>query len=351
VKRALALMLVVCGCEKHEAPQASPTPPSVSVSAPAPASVPAPVASVPSAAPTGPTYLRLPVVSSNVREAFDGDPFTIASSKGPFDAKLAQKRKIKRVRVVGTDVKDLTVTFDGGAPLTSPSTEIDVDLDAQSVKVSVGSGTVAEVELYGELSLGIATAPEDLAERVKLLEGKPSAEAVLKTLGFAAIGRCAGSTPALSPCESIAPGVVESARSFRAQLDRDSEEEGIVQIATPGHTYVVFIDDEAHGRAVVGTRDLAYPRCDAGAPGAELKAQPVHAQGFSDVVITSKPCDGSEQAVVVVTLERGMAETLSSFRSKKELHFGSAFPKTIELLAGPKVEERHAFDPVAFRYR
>lgn len=329
MKRALVTALLVCGCEKHATPTEAASAPSASAP-----SVVASTSAMPSASaepiPSGPTYIRLPVVGSNAREAFDGDPFTVSPSKGPFEAKLAQKRKIKRVRVVGTDVKTISVSFDGGATVTRESGDVDVDLDAQSVKVTVGSGAVAEVEIHGELSLGIATAPEGLAERVKQLEGKPSAAELLKSLGL----------------PGAAAGTVESARSFRTQLDRDSDQEAIVQITTSAHTYVVFVDDDAHGRAVVGTRDV--PRCG-GPP--ELKAQPVHAKDFSDVVITWKSCDKSDPGGMIVTLERGMAETLWSFRSKQELHFGSTFPKTIEMLEGVKVQERHTFDPQAFRYR
>jgi hypothetical protein len=313
------------GCEKHAAPTETASVPS------APASIlsaaPSAAGSEPPPVPTAPTFLRLPVASTNARDAFDGDPFTVVSSKGPVEAKLAQKRRIRRIRVVGTDVKSFSVSFDGATTIRGAGESADVDLEAQSLQVTASAATITEVEIYGELTVGIATAPEDLAERVKQLEGKPSAVELLKSLGLS----------------STVSGNVESARSFRTQLDRDSDQEAIVQIASGAHTYVVFVDDDAHGRAVVGTRDVA--RC------AELKAQPVHAKDFSDVVITWKSCDKADPGGMVVTMERGMAETLWSFRSKQELHFGGATPKTVEMLSGVKVEERRTFDAQAFRYR
>ncbi|MGZ3475443.1 MAG: hypothetical protein ACXWUG_15120 [Polyangiales bacterium] len=326
---ALLVAPLVTSCEKKEPPPPAATPPSASVVASvAPSASMVPPAQT--AQPVGPTYLRLPVAVTSTRDAFDGDPFTIVGTKGPIEGKLAKKRKIKRVRVVGTDVKTITVSFDGGAAVTRESGDVDVDLDAQSVKVTVAEGTVAEVELYGELPIGIAEAPEDLAQRVKELEGKPSPAPLLGSLGIT----------------GAKPGLVTSARSFRAQLDRDSDQEGLVVIAQAARTYVVFVDDDAHGRAVVGAREVAS--CDGGA---QVKPQPVHAESFSDVVITWKSCGQSDPGGMVVTLDRGMAETVWSFRSKQELHFGGAFPKTIEMLDGAKVAERHTFDPVAFRYR
>lgn len=443
---ALSLSLFVVACGKKETPAPPPAATSASVvaapasasAAPKPAAGPHLVRAIPASVSASSEYDK-PGEKHLASMAFDGDPSTTWSESvdGPgkdqwLEAKLPAKRKIRKLRIVtGFDeasekygnlfdanahLKSVKVSFDGGAPIVQGVGAADhavvldgLDVEAQTIRVTaddVYPGAkwqdlcVPEIEIWTEDQAAPAgpVAPADLADAVKKLDdGAWKASSPEPTSFLASLG-----VPA-SVLKPYAYSRVDEARTYRAQLDADPGEESVVLVTlfnqaevphkTFEHAFVVVVDDDAHGRAILGTRDVLTFRCldpeergktpDAGRPApignVTVKLAPVHAAAFSDVLVewrSTTACDDvvkGNVGALLLTAERGMVETLYAFRDTSEqprtaadgdgeagaasgknarsFHLDGQPPKLVQLLDGANIVHKATFDAASFRYR